>query len=146
MRRRDGHTDGGFTRARLRLSALLRRPWTGRIDSAEAAAFDAAAREAYRQGTHLEQRLPAAIDPTTPPPPLAKDARDAGPKRPAPNVSAVRTRPFVARAEPVEPRAVADPSKADDPGPDPPLGTRTSVTPVADDFFDGLIRRVEGDG
>jgi hypothetical protein len=35
--------------------------------------------------------------------------------------------------------------QADSSAPDYLLRTPTSVAPVADDFFDGLIRRVEGD-
>ena len=50
---------------------------------------------------------------------------------------------------PEQERAAADPpermTKQAVPAPDDLLRTPTSVTPVADDFFAGLIRRVEGD-
>jgi hypothetical protein len=103
------------------------------------AAFEAAAREAYRAGTGHEVAARSSEQGTSPtiewapvgrPTELTArapiDATD-----PARNVTASRT-------------ANLPEGSVEEPG-DALFRTRTSVTPVADDFFDGLIRRVEGE-
>jgi hypothetical protein len=122
----------------------------------EAAEFDAAARQAYQAALKLETGSPLApaSPPSRPadapepvPEPLATAAVDAptwaaltGPQsqpsdRPA---SPVLARPDLAGA--AQSRQLGDTA-----APHSLLRTPSTVTPVADEFFDSLIRRVESD-
>jgi hypothetical protein len=129
-----------------------------RIDPTEAAAHDAAVREAFLHGTpieaprrvasvpHTEERAPSDSTPAdslVPPAPAAATApttphtvRNVEPVSPAP---AAATAPTTA-----EPAAEVE-QQAGESAPDFLLRTPTGATRIADDFFDGLIRRVEGD-
>ena len=134
--------------ARARLAALVMRPRApvlrrytrlplGRMDPDEAEAYNEAEREAFQASPSRER--PTRLPPPTPRPPVSTlDAapRDALPPTPAPEVVTVQ-----------EPSAPEQPTrrKTGDTAPKFLLRTPTSVTPVVDDFFDGLIRRVEGD-
>ncbi len=152
------------TSIRYHLVRLLRRV-TGRIDPGDADAYEEAARAAFRAGTLLD--APDFVAPGSSRP----RGESAGPQE-HPSGSVFRltgalTEPGATDstgAVPVPPTdalesevAWADRLAAEDrlPGrrrrradssaPDDLLRTPTSVAPVADDFFDGLIRRVEGD-
>jgi hypothetical protein len=159
MRDVDIHLADVVARARARLAALVRRP-------AEAAAYEAAVREAFRTGTTLEAPRLLAPAPTArplaPAPTAESPASTSGAARPVTSVFAP-TAPAAARpvasvsapttsaAEPArEPTAAEGPSprhrrQAGETAPDYLLRAPTGGTAVADDFFDGLIRRVEGD-
>jgi hypothetical protein len=157
MRRIDLHMDGVVARARARLWARVTRPRApilrrlaglipgvaAPIDPAEAAAFQEAARESFRTGTTLGARKRLATVPLTESP-----ASLSGAVRPTVSVSAP-TAPAVAPAAGPErePAVIEGPARrqAGDTAPGFLLRTPTSVTPVADDFFDGLVRSVEGD-
>jgi hypothetical protein len=143
----------------------LVRGGAGRNDRRDAAAYEEAAREAFRGGSSLDALRPVAPPPTTLPPaspladrPLTSVARETtGPKRRPGARRAVEavspaTAPIAAsEAVPAEEPAVSQPPtqrnrrKAGETAPDHLLRTPTGGTPVVDDFFDGLIRRVEGD-
>jgi hypothetical protein len=140
------------------LGPLLR--LLGRVDPREAAAYEMAAREAFKAGTPTDVNSP----------PLSADSGDitgsrdarppgtlAEPARLQEATTAKRPKPL--RSEPTNGSdRVADTNatepEIEDRSPDltPEAGdaatdllrTPRSVTPVADDFFDGLIRRVEG--
>jgi hypothetical protein len=142
------------------LGPLLR--LLGRLDPREAAAYEEAAREAFKAGTPTDVRTAtpsidaADVGPARDAPPVgsfAPDARPHGPtttERPASLGSRPTAKPRVSdRATPKGPAI-------DDAAPAPEARgavdatndlrrTPRSVTPVADDFFDGLIRRVEGE-
>jgi len=131
-----------------------------RTAASQAAEFDAAARKAYQLALKLETAAPLA-----PAPPTARSA-GAPTSAPAPPAAPVATPAVVpARASawatpPIQPaeQSAAPVGEAPEESPAPPrrrqpgdtapgflLRTPTSVTRVADDFFDDLIRRVEGD-
>jgi hypothetical protein len=142
----------------LSLLGPLRR-LLGRFDHRDAAAYEAAAREAFKAAT------PTGVPTTTP----AVDAADSLGPRDAPSLGpfsqpALRQDPTTTRrsgslgSQPTaKPRgsgsATGGRPAIGDGAPEPKsleaattdlLRTPSSVTPVADDFFDGLIRRVEG--
>jgi hypothetical protein len=141
------------------LGPLLR--LLGRLDPRDAAAYEEAAREAFKAGTPNDVRtatpsIDAADLRAREAPPVgsfAPDARPHGPpttERPASLGSRPTAKPHVSD------RATAEGPAIDDAAPAPEvrgavdptndlLRTPRSVTPVADDFFDGLIRRVEGE-
>lgn len=141
------------------LGPLLR--LLGRLDHRNAAAYEEAARDAFKAAT------PTAVPPTTP----AVNAADSLGPRDAPALvpsgqPAFRQGPTTTRpsgslgskptAKPRGPDSATREGAAIDGGAtgrESPeavdattdlLRTPRSVTPVADDFFDGLIRRVEG--
>ena len=135
-----------------------------RTAASQAAEFDAAARNAYQSALKLETAAPlapaqpaarSAGAPTSAPPtaPVTTPAPVATPASIPARVSAWATppiQPAEQSAAPVggAPEESPAPSRRRQPGdtaPDFPLRTPTSVTRVADDFFDGIIRRVEGD-
>lgn len=152
------------TSIRYQLVRLLRRV-TGRIDPGEAVAYEEAARAAFRKGTLLD--APDFIASGSSQPWFGS----AGPQGPTSGPVARRTgaraeqgatastgAASISPADALESEvAWAERLAAEDrlPGrnrrragsstPDDLLRTPTSVAPVADDFFDGLIRRVEGD-
>ena len=130
----------------------------GRLGSGDAAAYDEAAREAFKAGT------PTDLPPSGPsydvagsrgaPPPgkFAEPARrqDATTaKQPSslgsgPTDDSLGSTGSTAHEPSMEDRL---PEPHPPPGADSaedPLRPPTNVTPVADDFFDGLIKRVEG--
>ena len=145
-----------------------------RTAASQAAEFDAAARNAYQSALKLETAAPlapaqpaahSAGAPTSAPPaapaPVAIPT-SAPPAAPAPvaTPAAVPARASAWATPPIQPAEQSAapvggapeespaPSRRRQPGdtaPDFPLRTPTSVTRVADDFFDGIIRRVEGD-
>jgi hypothetical protein len=106
----DSHPADVVARARARLAALVRRPpapsiqriaglmpgVAARIDQSEAAAYDEAARDAFRAATTLEPATP----PARPPMPVPASASEGEP--PMPSVS-IRTTPGVTRAAPGAP-------------------------------------------
>ncbi len=169
MRGVDIHTADIVARARARLAALVRRPrapalprlarlMSGRIDPEEAAAYDEAAREAFRVGTTREAPRPVAPAPTAESPVSTSVAAPPTASVSAPTASvaaprvawvpAPRASAAAPEAEPArEPAAAKEPARrqAGETAPGSLLRTPPSVTSVADDFFDGLIRRVEGD-
>jgi hypothetical protein len=181
-----GQRGDAIARARGRLEALLRLPGAGvrrvtsRIpgaltgtDAADAAAFEEAARKAYREGMTIETPRPDGSVPGTrsPVPGVARSrgiAAALGPAAPPRSLASVAARPAdmegaageAAEFGAAEPAAVEYPTsepgaevrptvrrrrQPGDTAPDFLLRTPTSVDPIADDFFDGLIRRVEGD-
>jgi hypothetical protein len=133
----------------------------GRVDPREAAAYEEAAREAFKAGTPTDVRTSApsvdAGDFTG-----SRDARPPGTlAEPARLQDAATTkRPDPLGSEPTEGTLGFADAKANEPAIEdrlPDLNSRAagdaatdllrtprSVTPVADDFFDSLIRRVEG--
>lgn len=128
-----------------------------RVDPGEAAAWEAIVRESFRAGATLE--APTALEaeptaststsPSAPTRPVSSDFARRGPVA-ARGVASVSA-PTTPAAEPArEPAADVRPEllhlqQARETAPEFLLRTPTRVTPVADDFFDGLIRRVEGD-
>jgi hypothetical protein len=167
------HTAGVVARARARLAALVRRPRAAalqrlaglmpgvaaRIDLAGAAAYEEAAREAFRAATTLETASPLVPAPTAESP-----ASTSGAARPVASVSA-RTAPAATPAteparEPAPATPAAEPSsqpvtaerparrsrrQAGETALDHLLRPPESVNSAANDFFDGLVGRVEGD-
>jgi hypothetical protein len=134
----------------------------GRIDPAEAAAYEEAARKAFQTGTLVDAPKPSGSVPSAESAgslaarPLGSLAGRTGPQA---ELIAKRSAPFV--AEPTGETLESHVATAEEPAvadrlPDRNsrdvgdsaqdlLRTPRSVTSVADDFFDGLIRRVEGD-
>jgi hypothetical protein len=147
MRRFEIHTNKVVAHVRARLSALMRRTRTlTRIHPGEAAAFEEAAREAFRASSTLKARTPFVSVPTAESPGSVSGAVRAVVTVSAPTAPALATAIEWAR----EPAAAEPPGRkprrqAGDTAPDFLLRTPSSVTPVADDFFDGLIRQVESD-
>ena len=112
------------------------------LDGKEAGAYDEAVRVAYRTDTTIDVPRPMA-PPESPPfdPRLQRPIRSSSIPTPDPTIRPVDS---------AEPRAVPEVKargRRPELGDKAPEGLRTpaSVTSVADDFFDGLIRRVEGD-
>jgi hypothetical protein len=135
-----------------------------RIDPEEAAAYEEASRDAFRAAVReaspaseaLEAPRPRGAGPTaTPIAPLIQRPESI------PTSEVSRAVPFVPTSKvPIAKRAAttqAGPRAIDDEkaqhesaltkesASDFPVRSSTSVNSVADDFFDGLIRRVEGD-
>lgn len=117
-----------------------------RIDPEENAAWEAVVREAFQAGPTLGATR------ATPPahtPGIARLATSVSAR--AVRSSSAPTRVFTPAPEPApEPASVEPPelqhrTEAGATAPDHLLRAPTSVASVADDFFDGLIRRVEGD-
>lgn len=160
-------------RARARLTALVKRSRASalerlaglmpgvaaRIDPAEAAAYEEAAREAFRAATTLETAKPLAPASTA-----GSPASTSGAVRPVAPVSARTTPTATPATEPAQEPAPATP--AAEPAPEPVTAERParrsrrqageialdhllrppeSVDSAANDFFDGLVRRVQGD-
>ena len=126
-------------------------PVPGRFGQAEAVAYEEAARAAFRAGTPLDS--PDVI-PRGSSEPVARPTGVLTEPGVADSTGAASTPPTDALESEVawaERLAAEDRlpgrnrRRADSSAPDYLLRTPTSVTPVADDFFDGLIRRVEGD-
>lgn len=139
-------------RARLldRLSAFL--PGApAPVDRAEVAAFQQASRELFHDNQRLaEAHRPASID--RPPSPVDHHhEHDAVPNSAAPSEPPIKSiTPLTESAVSPRESAVADRPRgrsshlSADSAPDPLLKAPRNVAPVADDFFAGLIRRVEG--
>jgi len=134
----------------------------GRADPADAAAFEEAARQAFLAGTPLDVPKPfepaSSAEPMRTPGvrPLGTVARAGAPqaepgRTPAAwLVSGARDETLESRAAPAAEGATHDrlPDRNEYNVGSPSLDllrAPASVTPVADDFFDGLIRRVERD-
>lgn len=164
------HIAAVVDRARARLAALLRRPRAQgvrqpagkrRIDGQEAAAWQEAAREAFRVGTTLEGHTPVAPSTTGSTASTVPASTSVGSTPqwvPASTASAATSRvaqastPRVSVAAPeIKPAPASAPAErparrlVSDTAPEFMLQAPTSVIPVADAFFDDLIRRVEGD-
>jgi len=200
----DNHTTDVVARARARLAALVRRPSApaiqrlsrlmpgvaGRIDQPEAAAYDEAARNAFRAATTLGSVRPLAHAPTTGLPASASQAELAGasisgsttpgatPAAPAAPTATPATTPAAPTDESRTPaswapspfapvsawtvpavapanKPVPRPAAAEAPAarhrrqagetaPDRLLRPSENVDSAAGDFFDGLVRLVEG--
>lgn len=121
------------------------------IDPAEAAEWEAIVREptlsdARHHGSWAPGSAPAA-ESLTPAAgaalPLRNDLSPAGPAAPTSAAAQGPTTPAGLAATVHSERHHRQP--AGDTAPDFLLRTPSGVLPVADDFFDGLIRRVEGD-
>jgi hypothetical protein len=143
----------------LGVLGMLRRLLDGRHDR-DAAAYEEAAREAFKAGT------PTDVPSSAPSVDVAgsRDARTPGRLAEAARREEATTakRPGSLGSDPTEEAPGLAVTPADEPsmqdrrpdlkapeaaGPATDLlRAPTSVTPVADDFFDGLIRRVEGKG
>lgn len=137
--------------AARRLIARLRPGRGAGIGATEAAAFDAAARQAYQAALKLDREMPPA--------PAPRDARPAEaptrvpdlPSAPVTTETASLLNPPPERLvvslgeSPEQTPAVPHPRQPGETPPDPLLRTPSSVAPVADDFFDSLVRRVESD-
>jgi hypothetical protein len=134
-----------------------------------AAEFDAAARDAYR--TALKIETAAALAPAAHVPPAADEPASARPVAPDAEPAAVQTTsstvaeptavdhasrwasPPGLQDRPVPPRREPDDSipaqprrrKRGETAPESMLRTPPDVAPVADDFFDSIMRQVEGD-
>lgn len=165
--RRDSLDDVN-ARVRAHLAALVRRlrapalrslgglmpRVAARIDPAETAAYEEAVNEAFRAAT-LEDPRPLGLappaKPLVPTPPAEASASMSGAARPLAYGSAPATHGAAAAVESAQEPTTAERlapwrrQQAADTVPDFLLQTPTRVTPVADDFFEGLIRRVEGD-
>lgn len=108
----------------------------------EAGAYDEAVRVAYRTDTTIETPRPMA--------PLESPPFDPRLRRPIPSSSFPSLGTTIVPVEPAGAPAVPELKtgrrrpQLGDTVPES-LRTPASVTSVADDFFDGLIRRVEGD-
>jgi hypothetical protein len=127
-------------RVRTRL-AILR----GSIGRRDAGAFHEAVRAAYKADTPIDAPRPIGPAETAESPPSG--LRPAPPIRPD-VVPDHRT--TIRPVEPALPAAVAEPDPerrpvVDPTAPESTLRTPISVTSVAEDFFESLIRRVEGD-
>ena len=133
-----------------------------RVDSAETVAYQKAAREAFRAGTLLN--APKHVAPTSSAEfPASPAGRPLGLVAGRVSVQAepIAKGPGAVMTRPMDETLESEATPADQPsnkdrlhdlnlrqvGVSAPdlLRTPRSVTPVADDFFDGLIRRVEGD-
>lgn len=112
------------------------------LDGKEAGAYDEAVRVAYRTDTTIDAPRPIA-PPESPPfdPRLQRPIRSSSMTKPGTTI-----RPVESAAPPAVPEVKAR-GRRPQIGETAPESLRTpaSVTSVADDFFDGLIRRVEGD-
>lgn len=165
------HIADVVARAGARLAALVRWPRAPGIERpdgltpgaapgvypAEAAAWEAIVRESFRAGVRLEaptapeagRTAGSSTSPSAAGPPISSVFARRAPAA-ARRVASVSA-PTAPAAEPArEPAADGQPElghlqQAGDTAPEFLLRTPTRVTPVADDFFDGLIRRVEGD-
>jgi hypothetical protein len=146
--------------AARRLVARLRPGRGAGVGSSEGAEFDAAARRAYQAALKLDDGMSLA-----PAPPRARPAETPGPvpesrgafDEPEPQEGSDESALAVTPNQPLGPPATAvresDERATEAPGreqlgytsPDPLLRTRPGVDSVADDFFDSLIRRIEGD-
>lgn len=121
------------------------------VDPAEVAAFQQAARELFHDNQRLaESPRPASID-TPPSPAPDHHTHDLVPNSPAPSephIQSIMPLPESAvssRESAVEERPrVRSSHLSAESAPDSLLKAPTNVAPVADDFFAGLIRRVEG--
>ena len=123
------------------------------IGTAEAAEFDAAAREAYQAALKLDTGSPRApASPPSSPTDLPGPGPEPAAATDAPTWAAVPS-PDLPSDRPNGPaRAAADPVGAaphrPQPGETAPsslLRTPSNVTLVADEFFDSIIRHVESD-
>ena len=119
------------------------------IAAAEADEFDAAARQAYEAAQKLRSGSPLAVAPPADSPAVATEPALTGAAR----VSAWASPSRLLTEEPAAPgtrssepaTAAAHRRQAGETAPDSTLRTPSSVAVVADDFFDTLIRRAEGD-
>jgi hypothetical protein len=138
------------------LQALILRS-LGRPDPRDTAAYEEAARKAFLAGTlpDAPNAGPPAGSMTTPAErPLGTMAARPEPQLGAGTASSGGAAPDdgaetldpgeVREDDQTDPLAGREAPNVDGPWPDL-LRTRSAVTPMADDFFDGLIRRVERD-
>jgi hypothetical protein len=147
------HRQGRLWRARLnrrgsdsvRTLAGIISNMRRRIGGREASTFEEAVREAFRAAMVLGPALPlpSPVDPESP------AARQDG-LRPISTVLVPMLGGNLQKQEApdrpeVTPSAARPPRQAGDTAPDHLLRPSASVPAVADDFFDGLVRRVEGD-
>jgi hypothetical protein len=114
----------------------------------EAAEYEEAMRQAFQAGTSPRSRklpVPARI--------FESSASTVGAARPVAFVPVPPAPPTSAATPAIEPAGQSEHAKAPsrrhggqagETAPDFLLRTPKSVIPIADDFFDGLIRRVEG--
>jgi hypothetical protein len=142
----------GLRSAGRRLLARLVPRFGEGIGATEAAEFDAAARQAYQAALKLDMgsRAPAAplSRPTDAPGPVPEPLATAEAEAPVwatrPSLPKVRLVDLPGRAP--EPEGAAPHRRQPgDTAPGSLLRTPSNVTPVADEFFDSLIRRVESD-
>ena len=142
----------GLRAAGRRLLARLVPRFGEGIGAAEAAEFDAAARQAYQAALKLDMgsRAPAsppsrpADSPGPVPEPLATAEAEALIWATRPSLPEVRL--LDSPGQSPEPASAAPHRRQ--PGETAPgflLRTPSNVTPVADEFFDSLTRRVESD-
>ena len=118
----------------------------GPVGGKDANAYDEAAKEAYLAGTVKDAPKPIGL-------PVADHSAPSVPAPTGPRHPALAAAPTVAVPRAVSPSPTAVP-EANEAG-RPRLGGETAAEPmpripasvasIADDFFDGLIRRVEGD-
>ena len=153
---------GSIAAIHLRLVRLMGRV-TAPLHRREAAAYDDAAREAFRMAggrfdtpepvtPRASANAPAAAAPVPVLESVGKTGMSARPgntRLPAVVAASeevtVEPEPFAAENVPSGVPTGQEPKQAGSSAPDHLLRTPTGVTRVADDFFDGLIRRVEGD-
>ena len=147
--RADAGPEGLLAAVRGRLAQLLPRRGA-RSGARQAAEFDVAARNAYESALKLEAGAPLSPEPpaagssgasTTEPPTVAAP----GPTTPDAAEPTAAAEPRPPAEPPEEPLAPARRRQPGEAALDFLLRTPTNVAPVADDFFDGLVRRVEGD-
>jgi hypothetical protein len=152
----DSRQSTGWRGAARRLIARLKPGGGTGIGVTEAAEFDAAARQAFQAALKLDAR--SNLDAPTPRVPASPPSHviEAGGPAPAP-AAVVDTKALATANQSLENLAaptVESPEKAvvaprrEQPGdraPDSLLRAPSSVTSVADDFFDSLPRRVESD-
>ena len=121
--------------------------------AAEAADFDVAARQAYQAALKLDIGSRAPVSPsirqTDEPEPVPVFTATAKPESPfratLPSLPEVRV-VDVAAWDPEPLSAAPHRRLPGEPAPGSLLRTPSNVTPVADAFFDSLVRRVESDG
>jgi hypothetical protein len=155
-----------LARAKARLRALYRRPRgpghpagaksriAGDIDFAEAVDWDAIVNHDFVVDETSESPGAVVAETALSTESTSSERRQStvfvltGPDIPRPvgSVSAEAVPAPAATTDALEPGpAERPPAQAGERAPDSLLRTPTSVTTISDDFFDGLIRRVEGD-
>jgi hypothetical protein len=146
----------GWRAAAQRLLARLRPDRGTGIGAADAAEFDAAARQAFQAALKLDAQskrdAPTPLVPASPPSHVAEAAGPA-PEPAAALDELVLSTPnqsleHLAAASGESAEQAVDAPRRGQPGdtaPDLLLRTPSSVTSVADDFFDSLIRHVKSD-
>ena len=117
----------------------------------EAAEFDAAARQAFHAALKLDRGTPSApvpleTRPSETPEPVPGPVNGTGLSAWAtPSIPPPERLATLAGQSPEDAIAAPHWRQPGETAPDSLMQTSSNVTLVADDFFDGLIRRVEGD-